>query len=155
MLATGTPLQGIILIALMDFIVIGAYLLVLSFTLWMAVDAAKQDRFWWIVCIIGLPVVGGAVYYFTEKKHEYAKISSHHIHDSETESQHETSHEHHEKKKSASRKARLKGRVEPHIPAEVKLEAVENKEEEKKEEKAAETEEVKIEEPINTEEKQA
>ncbi len=46
----------------------------LSFVLWMAVDAAKGDKYWWIVFILGFPLVGGAVYYFVEKKHDYAKL---------------------------------------------------------------------------------
>lgn len=68
-----------------------ANVVLLSFIIWMAVDAAKQDRFWWMVLIIGVPIVGAGAYYFTEKKHEYAKVGSHHIHKSETEEQHETS----------------------------------------------------------------
>ncbi len=71
------------------------YVLILAFMFWMVVDAGKQDRFWWVVVIIGVPVVGAAVYFFTEKKHEYAKAPVHHVHDSETEEQHEaTPHEH-------------------------------------------------------------
>lgn len=73
-----------------ELIVLGAYIIVGSFFIWMIVDAAKQDRFWWIVIILGVPVVGAAAYYLTEKKHEYAKAPVHHIHESETESQHET-----------------------------------------------------------------
>ena len=79
-----------------ELILLGSYLIVGSFLVWMFVDAAKQDRFWWIVIILGVPVIGAAEYYLTEKKHEYAKAPSHHIHESETESQHETSHPHHE-----------------------------------------------------------
>jgi ABC-type nickel/cobalt efflux system permease component RcnA len=74
-----------------------SFAVVVSFLAWMLVDAAKQDRFWWIVIMLGVPIIGPAVYYLTEKKHEYAKAPSHHIHDSETESQHETSHKHHRK----------------------------------------------------------
>lgn len=85
-------LFGMFFSALIQFIVVGAYILIASFILWMAVDAAKQDRFWWVVCILGAPVVGAAVYYATEKKHEYVKIESHHIHESETEEQHEVAH---------------------------------------------------------------
>lgn len=76
---------------LLTLIVYGAYIFLIAFTLWMAVDAGKQDRFWWMVLIIGIPFVGSGVYFFTEKKHEYAKAESHHIHDGETEAQHETS----------------------------------------------------------------
>ena len=81
---------------ILEVIMYGAIIIVFSFSAWMCVDAAKQDRFWWIVIILGVPIIGPAVYYFTEKKHDYAKAKSHHIHDSETEAQHETSHEHHE-----------------------------------------------------------
>lgn len=70
------------------------YVLAVACIVWMVVDAAKQDRFWWVVIIIGVPVIGAAVYFFTEKKHEYAKVPSHHVHDSETESQHETTPHH-------------------------------------------------------------
>jgi phage protein D len=55
----------------------------------MAIDAGKQDRFWWLTFVIGVPVIGPAAYYFTEKKHEYARAPVHHVHDSETEEQHE------------------------------------------------------------------
>lgn len=85
---------------LMTLIVYSAYILLIAFTLWMAVDAGKQDRFWWVVLIIGVPVVGSAVYFYTEKKHEYAKVESHHVHTSETEEQHEQApkkHAHHKK----------------------------------------------------------
>lgn len=51
-----------------------AYVLGISFMLWMVVDAAKNDKFWWIVLIVALPVVGAIVYYFVEKHHDYAKI---------------------------------------------------------------------------------
>lgn len=77
---------------MMTLVVYSAYILVISFTLWMATDAAKQDRFWWVVLIIGVPIIGGAVYFFTEKKHIYAVAPSHHVHQSETETQHEHSH---------------------------------------------------------------
>ena len=90
---------GIVAVALSTLIVYGAYLLFFSFTLWMVVDAAKQDRFWWVVLILGIPVVGSAAYYFTEKKHEYVKAESHHVHASETEAQHEKAPVHHRKKK--------------------------------------------------------
>ena len=85
-------LFGLILGMLTTMIVYAAYILVISFTLWMAVDAAKQDRYWWVVLVIGVPIIGSAVYFFTEKKHVYATALSHHIHLSETEKQHERSH---------------------------------------------------------------
>ncbi|MEN9881559.1 MAG: hypothetical protein RLZZ308_742 [Candidatus Parcubacteria bacterium] len=68
-----------------------AYIVIISFTLWMAVDAAKQDRFWWVALVVGVPLVGPALYFFTEKKHEYKKAPSHHVHTSQTEEQHEQS----------------------------------------------------------------
>lgn len=72
-----------------------SYVLMISSMVWMAVDAAKQDRFWWVVLIVGAPVLGAAVYFLTEKKHEYAKAPVHHVHESETEEQHETApHDH-------------------------------------------------------------
>ena len=89
---------GMIMVALSTLIIYGAYLLFFSFTLWMAVDAGKQDRFGWVVLILGVPVIGSAVYYFTEKKHEYAKAEPHHIHTSETEEQHEKAPKQHHKK---------------------------------------------------------
>lgn len=89
-LITYMVVLGILMGMVMTLMVYGAYIFVIAFTLWMAVDAAKQDRFWWVVLIIGIPFVGSGVYFFTEKKHEYAKAESHHIHQSETEAQHES-----------------------------------------------------------------
>lgn len=83
---------------LLTFVTYASYVFLIAFTLWMAIDAGKQDRFWWMVLIIGIPFVGGFAYYFTEKKHEYAKASPHHIHDSETESQHENAPSAHHRK---------------------------------------------------------
>lgn len=39
-----------------------------AFWLWMIIDAAKNDRVWWLVLIIGLPVVGFLIYYLTHKR---------------------------------------------------------------------------------------
>lgn len=90
---------GFLAVLISTLLIYAAYLAFFSFTLWMMVDAAKQDRFWWVVVILGVPFIGSIVYYFTEKKHEYAKAPSHHIHTSETESQHESSpHTHREEK---------------------------------------------------------
>ena len=50
------------------------YVLVLAFMFWMAVDSAKHDRFWWLVIIIALPLVGAVMYYAVERKHLYKKI---------------------------------------------------------------------------------
>lgn len=66
-----------------------AYVLAISFTAWMAVDAAKQDRFLWLVLIVGVPLIGPVVYFFVEKKHEYKRAQVRHVHKSETEEQHE------------------------------------------------------------------
>ena len=80
---------GILVSAVITLIVYSAYIILIAFTVWMVVDAAKQDRFWWVVLVVGIPFVGPVAYYYTEKKHEYAKAESHHIHASETEEQHE------------------------------------------------------------------
>lgn len=74
---------------LLTMVVYSAYIMIISFIVWMAVDAGKQDRFWWIVLIVGIPIIGAVAYYYTEKKHEYAMLPSHHIHTSETEEEHE------------------------------------------------------------------
>lgn len=110
---------GLIIGALATLVVYGAYILLIAFTLWMAVDAGKQDRFWWVVLIIGVPVIGSAVYFITEKKHEYARAEDHHVHTSETENQHEhapkphhahhTKEEKHEVKEIAAEKKEEKG----------------------------------------------
>jgi len=80
---------GLLVSGAITLIVYSAYIIAIGFTIWMAVDAAKQDRFWWVVLIIGVPIIGSAAYYYTEKKHEYAKAPVHHIHVSETEQEHE------------------------------------------------------------------
>lgn len=64
-----------LLVSILTAAVILFYVLAASFVLWMLVDAAKQDKIWWIILIVGVPVIGAAVYYFTEKKHDYAKIN--------------------------------------------------------------------------------
>lgn len=50
------------------------YIFSIAFTLWMAIDAGKQDKFWWLLLIIGIPLVGAVIYYFVEKKGDYAKM---------------------------------------------------------------------------------
>lgn len=50
------------------------YVLAVSFIIWMIVDAAKNNKYWWIVLIIGIPVIGAIIYYFVEKKGDYLKI---------------------------------------------------------------------------------
>ena len=89
MIYSGQEIVGMIVNAITLMVVYSAYIVLFSFIFWMIVDAAKQDRFWWVVIILGLPVVGSVVYFYTEKKHEYAKIASRHIHSGETEEQHE------------------------------------------------------------------
>ncbi|MCF7843760.1 DUF2834 domain-containing protein [Candidatus Gracilibacteria bacterium] len=91
-----------ILGAIVTLVVAGCYIIAIAFTVWMMIDAGKQDRFWWLVLIIGVPVIGPAVYYFTEKKHGYYKAPVHHIHNSETEEQHEKS-----PKKKSVRKSKI------------------------------------------------
>lgn len=49
--------------------------LALSFILWMAVDAAKGDKYLWVVLILGLPVIGALIYFFVEKEGDYMKLS--------------------------------------------------------------------------------
>ena len=65
-------LIGVIVFTFINFV----FVLLFSFTLWMAVDAAKGDKFWWIVLILGLPLVGPTVYFFVEKKQDYLKITT-------------------------------------------------------------------------------
>jgi uncharacterized membrane protein YeiB len=50
------------------------YVFAISFMLWMLVDAAKQDKFWWLVFMVAVPVIGSIVYFFVERQHDYAKI---------------------------------------------------------------------------------
>ena len=93
-----------------------AWIILVSFTVWMAIDAGKQDRFWWVVLIIGVPLVGSVAYFYTEKKHEYAKIEPHYIHNGETEQQHEIT-----PKKLVRRKKKIAIQGEKTIPEETTL----------------------------------
>lgn len=68
---TTTLLIGFIVFAIIN----ALFLLGLSFMLWMAVDAAKADKFWWIVLILGLPFAGSCIYYFVEKRRDYLKVA--------------------------------------------------------------------------------
>lgn len=45
------------------------YAVLIAFIIWMLVDAAKTDRFLWLLIMIGLPVIGGLIYYLTQKRH--------------------------------------------------------------------------------------
>lgn len=109
--------------AITTLIMYGALTIIIAFTLWMIVDAAKQDRFWWVVIIWGVPCIGPAVYYLTEKKHEYAKAPVHNIHESETEAQHEKApkaHVHQKKDEKDEKDEKEEGVVELIIPEEKK-----------------------------------
>ncbi|MDQ5962477.1 MAG: hypothetical protein QG653_284 [Patescibacteria group bacterium] len=53
------------------------YVVAFSFLFWMAVDAAKQDKIFWLLIIVGLPLVGSIIYYFVEKKKDYVTTSGH------------------------------------------------------------------------------
>jgi ABC-type nickel/cobalt efflux system permease component RcnA len=81
---------GLLVGIIITVLVVACYVLAIAFTVWMIIDAGKQDRFWWLVLVIGVPIIGPSVYYFTEKKHEYTKVPVHHVHDSLTERQHES-----------------------------------------------------------------
>lgn len=68
---TTTLLIGFIVFAIIN----ALFLLGISFMLWMAVDAARGDKFWWIVLILGLPFAGSFIYFFVEKKRDYLKVT--------------------------------------------------------------------------------
>lgn len=57
--------------------IIAIYIVMLAFMFWMMVDAAKHDKFWWLVLCIALPVAGAVIYFFVEKKKMYEKIEKH------------------------------------------------------------------------------
>lgn len=124
-------LFGIIFGALVTCIVALCYIVTIAFTLWMIIDAGKQDRFWWLTLIIGLPIIGPAAYYFTEKKHEYVKAPVHHVHESETEEQHE--------KAPKKKKTRRSKRNNESFPVENEDKKEEVQSEEKQEEFSSET----------------
>ena len=71
-------ISGITFVGLLIYIV---QTLVLSFILWMAVDAAVRNKYLWIVLILGLPLVGSLIYLFIEKKEAYYKIICKHCRD--------------------------------------------------------------------------
>jgi hypothetical protein len=65
-------------------VVAPVYIFSIAFIVWMVIDSGKQDKFWWLVFIIGIPFVGAVIYFFVEKKGDYAKISpAHREHKSE------------------------------------------------------------------------
>jgi ABC-type nickel/cobalt efflux system permease component RcnA len=124
---------ALVLGGIMSIVVAFCYVLLIAFTVWMAVDAAKQDRFWWLTVVIGVPVIGPAAYYFTEKKHEYARAPIHHLHTSETEEQHEKAPK---KRKHTKKSEEKKEEQAPQAQEEKKTEVEEGvqAQEEKKEE---------------------
>ena len=67
-------LFGLIFGVMIMILTVVTYILGISFMVWMLVDSAKQDKFWWVVIIVALPLIGAIVYYFVEKEHEYAKL---------------------------------------------------------------------------------
>jgi NADH:ubiquinone oxidoreductase subunit 6 (subunit J) len=67
-------LVGVVFGFVAQVLVYVAYIVSLSFMLWMIVDAAKQDKYIWLAIMVALPVVGSIVYFFVEKEHEYEKI---------------------------------------------------------------------------------
>lgn len=67
---TFTSITNILVLAITNFI----FLSILAFVFWMAVDASKGDKYWWVVLILGIPLIGALVYFFVEKKHEYFKL---------------------------------------------------------------------------------
>ena len=104
-------------------IVAVCYIITIAFTVWMMIDAGKQDRFWWLTVIIGVPVIGPAVYYFTEKKHEYRSAPLHYVHTSETEQQHEKT-----PKKKSSRKVKKEVSTESSTPSNEEVKVAESSE---------------------------
>ncbi len=68
---------GVFLDIILQMSVFLFYVVAFSFIFWMAVDAAKQDKFFWLIIIIGVPILGSIVYYFVEKKKDYVHQSGH------------------------------------------------------------------------------
>lgn len=89
MITGAMMLIGIVFAFLLSVFVYALYMFAIAFTLWMAVDAGKQDRFWWLLLVVSVPVIGPLVYFFVQKKHEYKRAPVAHVHKSETEEQHE------------------------------------------------------------------
>lgn len=50
------------------------YVIGLSLMIWMIVDAAKSDKYWWVAIMVALPLIGSLIYFFVEKEHDYEKI---------------------------------------------------------------------------------
>lgn len=61
-------------------VLLAMYVIAISFMVWMVVDAAKNDKFWWLVFILMLPFIGALLYYFTEKKKMYSHEHISHVH---------------------------------------------------------------------------
>ena len=63
---------GIVLVM----ITLATYVFSLFFIVWMMIDALTHKKILWFIGILLFPLVGAIVYFFTEKKHDYAKIIS-------------------------------------------------------------------------------
>ena len=63
---------GIVLVM----ITLATYVFSLGFIVWMMIDSLMNKKILWFIGIVIFPLVGAIVYYFTEKKHDYAKIVS-------------------------------------------------------------------------------
>jgi hypothetical protein len=68
---------GMVFSLLIVVLILFVYVSIISFMIWMVVDAAKNDKILWVLIIVGLPVVGSIIYYFTEKKEDWP-FSPHH-----------------------------------------------------------------------------
>lgn len=55
-------------------ITLATYVFTLGFIILMMIDSLKNGKILWFVGIVLFPLVGAVVYYFTEKKHDYAKV---------------------------------------------------------------------------------
>jgi uncharacterized membrane protein len=75
------PVFTVIFSLVVSVFFIAVYIIALSFMVWMMVDAAKHDKFWWLVLNIGLPFAGSVIYYFMEKRHAYTKIEKTETHE--------------------------------------------------------------------------
>lgn len=59
---------------LLEAVVYILYVIAVSGIVWMAVDAAKQDKILWLLFILGVPGIGALAYFFVEKQKDYAKM---------------------------------------------------------------------------------
>ena len=58
-------------VALLGGIVVVSYFL---FIIWMSIDAIKGGKLFWLLAILGVPLIGAVIYFFVEKKREYMKL---------------------------------------------------------------------------------